>query len=151
MVRPHLWLAALLAFVLVNQAQVQGTIALDCGCPQSGSSSGAIALKGTVTPSCGWSLSSCTVTVRAWQDGCVLSTATVDTSTSCCVITFDGAITGLQSGATYNITVEVQVTNGCQTVTVVTDAATASAACFSDGTAVSQKPLTLAAIMKGYR
>ncbi len=102
----------LLAFVLVlafaGQATAQSTISFDSGYPKTGSGSGEIAVQGSISLACGWSLSGTTVTVSAWQEGCMVTCTTL--SINSCTNTFTGSIGGLTSGVPYSVTVEVAVT-----------------------------------------
>lgn len=117
------WLAVLVAAAFASGAQAQGTISFNSGYP-TGGSAGVISTKGKFALDCGWTLSGSTATVSVWQDGCLVSTDTLIISLN----SFAGGISGLQSCATYNVTVEITVVDSsCNTATIRTAIATATA------------------------
>lgn len=125
MKRMTILLALAAALFLANNAHAQGKISFDSGYPAKGCSAGTLSVAGTFTLDCGWSLTSSTVTVRVWQDGDVVSTFSI--SAGCASFLDDITITGLVSCATYNVTAEVTVSDGCLTRTISTIPVTATA------------------------
>jgi hypothetical protein len=67
------------------------------------------------------------VTVRAWQDEMVETTAMFTVTQQCGKIGWGGTISGLSSGSNYNLTVEVTLVNGSSTITLRTDPAVKAA------------------------
>ena len=124
------WLAVLVLGASANHACAQGTVSWDCSYPAIGLTSGTIDVKGTFTVDSGWKLGSNNVTVRVWQDGSeVTYTDFVITSPeSLSWGTF--TVSGLTSGATYNVTVEmtfVDTATGLMSMIVITDPKTQKA------------------------
>ena len=131
MKRLHLCVVPLLLLVFAGQARSQGTIAWATNYPATGSTAGSITVSGTVATDSGWFAMSTSVTVRIWQDGLVVTTTTVPLTYSSPGNYTWGAssISGLISGAIYNVTVEATVINmqTFATATLCTAPATATA------------------------
>jgi hypothetical protein len=84
-------------------------------------------VKGTVTLDAGWSATG--VTVNVWQCGC-LTTSNTGFLTGSGPYTYDVIVSGLNSGASYNVVVEVLISNlsACpSTQTLATQPVTATA------------------------
>jgi hypothetical protein len=117
--------AVLLLLGLAGQTQAQGTISWSSGYPKAGAGSGAIQVQGTIQLDTNWVLATDTATIRVWQDGSCLYTgpASYDQYGN-----WSGSISGLTSGATYNVTVEALLMNtqDYSSATVITAPATAT-------------------------
>src|SRR6266545_3652525 len=101
--------ALLVLLVFVGHSRAQGTISWPSGYPKgSGCNPGAILVNGSVSLDTGWTKG--TATIIAWKDG---DDCKNSVSVAFCGNTFDGAIAGLNSCETYNVTVEVVLTDCC--------------------------------------
>jgi hypothetical protein len=104
-----------------NETRGDNTIQWDSGSPKP-VCSGAIYISGTCSLDCGWSVQCCTATARVWQDGMCVKTYPV----TVCGGTWSNTLSGLTSCTTYNVTVEIAVTNGCDAQIIITAPATAT-------------------------
>lgn len=134
MKRMQVCLAFLVLAAVASQAKAQGTVSWDSGYPAGGSTSGSIKTAGTFALDCGWSLVGMGGNIRVWQDG---ETVMVSSFLMVSCNSWSEMVAGLNAGTSYNVTVEFQVTDGCQTVTISSIPKTASATCFAGGLAAS--------------
>jgi hypothetical protein len=106
-------------------AQAQGTASWTTGYPKAGSGSGTIVIKGTTTPDSGWTVGA-TGQVIVWpQNGGASTTQTF--SVNCNGSWGEVTISGLTTGQTYNVVVQIPVTSCSQGgATVATSPATAT-------------------------
>jgi hypothetical protein len=113
-------LAAIMICLFASRAHAQGTATWSSGYPKAGTMQGTMIVQGTTTASCGYSFSG-TGTVYYWPGG-----GGIQQSTSITVNTMTGnwgplTISGLTSGTSYNVVVQVNLQMGSTNVTVSTD------------------------------
>lgn len=112
---------AVLVCLAVSSSSHAHDVGLESGYPKSGNGAGSIDLQGIYTPDCGWSLVDDTLEFWLWQDGLVLTTKRLKVSGG----RFRQTVTGLESGKSYNVLVKMTLTNGRETITILSDPATA--------------------------
>lgn len=106
-------LAVLLLGLCAGQGRAQGSSSIVWTplYPQPGATTGSIKVNGTVTVDPTWILPNTAVKIQAWQDGLEVTAKDIMLTKGMMsnTYTFDDSITGLQSGAEYNVTIQVQV------------------------------------------
>ena len=90
-----------------NQARAQGQILWTSGYPVTGSSTGEIDVDGKVEVDTGWAIIKNVVTVYAWREG--IEVNAVELSVTGNLGNWSGTISGLDSGETYDLIVEVRL------------------------------------------
>src|SRR5258708_21290811 len=125
MKRLRICLAMAALIGLASPAFADGSIVWKSGYPTS-NSSGTITVDVIINVSGGWKYAG-GITASVWQDGCCVTTQMLAPAVTCCgptfpwdIGTFD--ISGLTSGATYNVIVEVGVTDACNASQTLTTA-----------------------------
>jgi hypothetical protein len=116
-----LWLALLAILAVASHASAQ-SVSFASGFPATGSS-GTIVVQGAFTVNCGWTPKSNVVTVRVWQNGDVVTSTDFTITYNPCMPFSWGpfAVSGLTSGATYNVTAEMTYVQGTMELIIVTD------------------------------
>jgi hypothetical protein len=140
----HFWAALVLMSVCAQPALAQGTITWDSGYPTGGTNPGEISVSGNISLDCGWYIGGAgcetpnpepvpgyVVTIRVWQDGTVVFEF-VGSAMGATGGPFSGTATGLIGGTSYNVTVEVGVSNclDLETIKTAPGTATATTGCF---------------------
>lgn len=121
--RPYrLFIAVLLTVALAYEARAEHFIQwYDSSYPKKGSVAGTLLVKGRFTLDTDWSPTSTNGRAYFWQDGLDYLSMSVPWSFDSCTgeyVLAETGITGLTSGATYNLTVEVEITDGSTTLTI---------------------------------
>ncbi|MFO0966886.1 MAG: hypothetical protein U0793_15035 [Gemmataceae bacterium] len=112
--------AILVLAILASSAEASNTVTLTSGYPKAGCSSGTIFVDGTYSLDSGWSLVGTGFTIYVWQDGLEVTTV----SAAGFFGSFSQTISSLNSSVTYNVFVEMTITNGCDTIIIATLPAT---------------------------
>jgi hypothetical protein len=125
-------LAAIVVLLFfANLGWAQGTISFDSGYPKPGTDPGTISVSGTIViddPCSAWVWSGDGALWTIWKDDCVIASdyLTIQDGSLPKQYTWNGIISGFDSLTSYNVTVEVMLSNGCDMVTVKTALATAT-------------------------
>lgn len=116
-------IALFILFVCGATAAADPIVSFQVGYPAAGEGKGEIQVRGTISLEDGWGLSKKSITLLAWEDGKDVSRYEISVKGN----DFAGVLGGLKSGARHNILVEVTLRRGTETVTLVSEPASARA------------------------